>query len=93
MSNSASDKGQRVTNLIRVKTGLEQVADGLKWWSGNGENGRSNDKGEFKEGSLPYIYIYIYIRYELNTSVWKLNLLTRVKIICTLGVWWNVCKE
>jgi hypothetical protein len=26
------------------ETRLEQVADGLKWQSGNGENGRSNDK-------------------------------------------------
>jgi hypothetical protein len=26
---------------------LEQVADGLKWQSGHGENGRSDDKDEF----------------------------------------------
>jgi hypothetical protein len=30
---------------------------------------------------------------ELNTSAEKLNLLTYTKIVCTLGVWWNICKK
>jgi hypothetical protein len=49
-------KMEREGNLMKVKwsliwlgseTGLEQVADGLKWQSGIGENGRSDDKDEF----------------------------------------------
>jgi hypothetical protein len=32
-------------------------------------------------------------RYELKARVWKLNLLTEVKIVCRQGVWRNACKK
>jgi hypothetical protein len=37
------------------KTWLEQLVDGLKWLSGNGETGRSDNKDEFYVGALPCI--------------------------------------
>jgi hypothetical protein len=41
-SKSVSDNSQMVSDLIRVRNGLEQVLDGLKWLGANGKNGRTH---------------------------------------------------
>jgi hypothetical protein len=41
--------------LLGVETWLKQVAQGVKWPGGNGENGRTHSKDEFYEGTLSWI--------------------------------------
>jgi hypothetical protein len=40
---------------LASETRLEQLGDGLKWSSGNGENVRTHAKHEFYEGTMPWI--------------------------------------
>jgi hypothetical protein len=88
VSRSAYDNSQMVSDLFRVKN---KIRASIRW--------PQMARWQWKEWKITD-QIWVLGRYiamdrvdELNIGVGKLNLLTDMKIVCTLGVWWNVCKR
>jgi hypothetical protein len=51
---------------LGLETGLEQVADDLKWIIGNGRNGGTHAKDEFYGWTFPWIESMSYIQVSKN---------------------------